>query len=688
LCGGLLAGFVNREVLDSHRFASSVNAVRHDDAVATAIGGAIAEAVLKARPDLIAVRPLLAPAAASLVSSSEFDGLFQSTIRQLHANIVHGERGFVVNLTDVGAIATTLIPLVAPSVSDSLPADLNVKLANISAPSFGAKIASFAHWCALLSWLLPLAALLLLGGAIAAAENRLRGGVRVGWAVFGAGGVVTAAVAVATIVAAHGDGESFSGTLRASVWRHVEQDLWTVGLVSTALGGVLLVAAYTALAARGESARFRRLAALVTNPSGEAQQAIWALGVIGIGLFAALAPGVALRSVTVLAGIGLVLLGAGKLVPILSSHWRSRRRSSEQVETGVPGKPGRLRSHPGLIVGLSAVVIGLFVVVALGAEPASNAAVSIGNQACNGSKALCDRRYSDVAFPAAHNAMSAADEPGWFLPEQPTGMVGALNAGVRVLLFDAWYGQTTGRTGLIATAGPSLQEAIALSRTEFGNAVTDSALRLRESILSKPTGSVEPYLCHGLCETGATKFEPRMEQVRDWFVANPREVVTLFIEDYITPADTAKVLKDAGIWPYVHVQQKGQPWPTLGEMIDSGKRVVVLLEKHDAGPDLPQLLNGFDWVQDTSYTTPTVADLSCTLNRGKSQNDLLLLNTWLSSLTSAVTDARKVNAYDVLWPYAERCRQERGQIPNFVAVNYYNQGALLRVVNQLNGLGQ
>ncbi len=411
-------------------------------------------------------------------------------------------------------------------------------------------------------------------------------------------------------------------------------------------------------------------------------------GAIGLGLFAALAPGIALRSVTVLAGIGLVLLGAGKLVPVLSDHWRSLRRSSDQLEKGAPGKPGRLRSNRGVIIGLIAAIIGLFVVVGLGAQPASNAAITIGNQTCNGSKALCDRRYNEVSFPAAHNAMSAADEPGWFLPEQPTGMVGALNAGVRVLLFDAWYGQPTERSGLISTAGPSLQEAVALSRQEFGDAVTESALRLRESLLSKPTGSVEPYLCHGLCETGATKFEPRMEQVRDWLVANPREVVTLFIEDYITPADTAKVLKAAGIWPYIHVQQHGQPWPTLGEMIDSGKRVVVLLEKHDAGSDVPQLLNGFDWVQDTSYTTPTVADLSCKLNRGTSQNELLLLNTWLSSLTSAVTDARKVNTYDVLWPYAERCRQERGHIPNFVAVNYYNEGALLRVVDQLNGLGR
>jgi hypothetical protein len=33
-----------------------------------------------------------------------------------------------------------------------------------------------------------------------------------------------------------------------------------------------------------------------------------------------------------------------------------------------------------------------------------------------------------------------------------------------------------------------------------------------------------------------------------------------------------------------------------------------------------------------------------------------------------------------------RCRQERGRIPNYVAVNFFDEGDVFRAVDQLNGL--
>jgi len=213
-----------------------------------------------------------------------------------------------------------------------------------------------------------------------------------------------------------------------------------------------------------------------------------------------------------------------------------------------------------------------------------------------------------------------------------------------------------------------------------------SALRIRDAVTTSPTGPEEPYLCHGLCETGATKWEPAMVSVRKWLAAHPREVVTIFVEDQVTPADTAAVFQQAGLLPYVHTQKVGQPWPTLGEMIDSGHRLVVLMERHGGAATYPWLLQGFDFVQDTPYSNPTVNDLSCKLKRGSASDPLFLVNNWLSSFQSLVTNARKVNAYDVLEPYLEKCRKERGQIPNYVAVNYFNEGDVFKVVNALNGL--
>jgi hypothetical protein len=33
-----------------------------------------------------------------------------------------------------------------------------------------------------------------------------------------------------------------------------------------------------------------------------------------------------------------------------------------------------------------------------------------------------------------------------------------------------------------------------------------------------------------------------------------------------------------------------------------------------------------------------------------------------------------------------RCTKERGMLPNFVAVNYFDEGGLFRAVDQLNGV--
>jgi len=66
---GLLAGSVNREVLDGARFARHVDSVRTDPLVAERGGQAITAQLLAADPNLVAVRPLLESAATSLVAA-------------------------------------------------------------------------------------------------------------------------------------------------------------------------------------------------------------------------------------------------------------------------------------------------------------------------------------------------------------------------------------------------------------------------------------------------------------------------------------------------------------------------------------------------------------------------------------------------------------------------------------------
>jgi hypothetical protein len=63
---------------------------------------------------------------------------------------------------------------------------------------------------------------------------------------------------------------------------------------------------------------------------------------------------------------------------------------------------------------------------------------------------------------------------------------------------------------------------------------------------------------------------------------------------------------------------------------------------------------------------------------------LFLLNHWITDKRREVSNAAEVNARDVLLPRAEECQAERGLLPNFIAVDFYDRGDLFGVVDTLN----
>ncbi|MEI8257105.1 MAG: hypothetical protein WCJ30_15640 [Deltaproteobacteria bacterium] len=255
--------------------------------------------------------------------------------------------------------------------------------------------------------------------------------------------------------------------------------------------------------------------------------------------------------------------------------------------------------------------------------------------ACNGSPALCDRRYDQVSYPTAHNAMSNADER-FYLPNQHHGLTRALQDGVRGFMIDTHY------------------------------------------------CSGEPSLAHGECWLGHKPLSVGLCEFTQFLDAHPGEVVTLQIEPYVTDADTVAAFEESGLIDYARYQPPGSPYPTLRQMIDDGRRLMVFVEQGSGAPSW--LMPLFDYSFDTPYTFATVADFSCRLNRGARSNGLFTLNHWLSNPTSDVQWAQLANVNPVLIDRAHRCATEAGHIPNFVAVDFYDVGDLFPTVAALNGL--
>jgi hypothetical protein len=676
---GLVAGVANHEVMDGERFATHVDNIRKDPAVAKQLGLRLSERILDADPDLVAVKPLVESASISLVSSSAFGPIVQRAADELHAVFTETEPP-ILRLADIGAVLSAVLQQLDPDAAAHLPPGLDVTLSTIGSQSFAARSLHVTHVVNVLAWLLPLLAVLCMTGGLLLSANRREAAPRIGWAVVVSGGLLVVVGLVIAVWTSFLDTDNLSGALTVAVWDELLTPYWwTAG--ATLLAGGLLAGA---LETRAPLDPHRLWAATwtwaTTADLSTGRRVTRALVFVALGALLVLRGSTALVFLAAVFGVGLAILGIQELTRIVREGfpaWRAEGRATL-------ANP-RWRSVGVTVAG----GVVLVVLVGLLARPVDQdvpaTVISSGDGPCNGHVELCDRTYDDVAFPATHNSMSAADNPRWFLPEQPKGLVGQLDDGIRVLLIDTWYGQETQRSGVIATSERQAAEALDQLTQDYGASVVQSALRLRDAASLTPTGPERPYLCHAFCELGSTSLRPELDDVDAWMNEHPRDVVTVFVQDEVSPADTAAAIEQAGLLPYVHTQQVGQPWPTLGEMISSGRRLVVLMENRGGGSEYPWLMQGFDLVQDTPFDAKKASQFSCELNRGDLTAPIFLVNHWLNNSQSRVSDAKRVNASDVLWPRVHECENERGQLPNYIAVDFYDQGDLLQVVDRLNG---
>jgi hypothetical protein len=294
--------------------------------------------------------------------------------------------------------------------------------------------------------------------------------------------------------------------------------------------------------------------------------------------------------------------------------------------------------------------------------------------ACNGHIELCDRSVNDVVFAATHNAMSIA-EYGWIWPSHDGNITNQLNAGVRAFLIDShyWDDQAWIESHLHYLP-PDIQVGV-------------------HNILEKIELNQEDgtYLCHMMCTLGATELAETFEEFRLFLETHPDEVVVLIIEDIVTPADTQEAFQDSGLEELVYTYEPGAPWPTLREMIESNERVLVLAEEERPPPDW--YLNAWDYTEETPYLFSEVADFeddtySCQPNRGEVDKPFFLLNHWVTRISPSRVDAAIINDYEYLMDRVQQCADERGQLPNFLGVNFYLNGDVFDVVDELNGVSE
>jgi hypothetical protein len=685
LFAGIALLYLRQEVLSPERFAERAANSLSSSATRDYVAQRITQDVLeRADPQTVAARPLIESTIAELVGSPVFRPIMRGAASQLYGALATSGGGeAVLGLSDAAVLAVDALRGGQSGLKLTLSPDVRRAAIDLGSRSTTHTLISATGRIRTLGLALPPLGVALMVVGVLMAVRRRRAIGYAGLTIAVVGVLIAAGVPIGRfLIGRQVDG----GTTRAAardVWGAMFDDLAVWGLATAAIGVVLWLTAMGRLQGVPLPALCRRGWEWAARPPRGRGDALGrGVLLIGVAVLLAVAWRTALRLGVYALALALAVYGLDLLLGMLPP---ARARAA--------GQPSRWRTlsigSPAVVGAIAAVTVAVMAVgIALGVRgPANYGPESV--TACNGYAELCGRPVNEVAFAAAHNAMSAADQPNWYRAEHFTGIPTQLKRGIRGFLIDTWYG-FPGKGGRVATdfsRVPPIARAKALG--ELSPEGVAAFERLRSTLGFKARGRSRPYLCHVYCEAGATDLVKALGWFRSFLQSHPGEVLILDIEDYITPQDTRQAFAESGLLPYVYWHPPGEGWPTVGALIESGQRVIVMAEHRTGG--IPWYLPAYQgYLEETPYRylSPKAVEApgSCRPNRGGVGRPFFLLNNWVESSVPNPDTAGKVNDFSTLLARAERCEARRGHIPNLVAVDFYGRGSVLGVVNVLNGL--